>query len=103
MSLNRHSHRCGTTQDNVWLLPHFVARTIAFFATHDRDVLLSYPERRVAPPPGRLKRAWMNDTSGVSICTYVLVKQVNSIPAAFSAAGALRSSYISSGLIRLYI
>lgn len=50
-------------QDNVWLLPNFVERTVSFFATHDRDVILSYPERRVAPPPGRLKREWMNDTS----------------------------------------
>ena len=50
-------------QDNVWLLPTFVERTLAFFATHDRDVLLSYPERRVAPPPQRLKREWMHNTS----------------------------------------
>lgn len=54
-------------QDNVWLLPNFVERTLAFFDTHDRDVLLSYPERRVAPPAGRLKREWMNDTSVLRI------------------------------------
>ena len=54
-------------QDNVWLLPNFVERTLAFFSSHDRDVLLSYPERRVAPPAGRLKREWMNDTSVLRI------------------------------------
>ncbi len=54
-------------QDNVWLLPNFVERTLAFFATHDRDVLLSYPERRVAPPPGRLKREWMQNTTMLRI------------------------------------
>ena len=54
-------------QDNVWLLPNFVERTLAFFATHDRDVLLSYPERRVAPPPGRLNREWMQNTTMLRI------------------------------------
>jgi len=49
------------------MMPNFVARTIAFFATHDRDVLLSYPERRVAPPPARLKREWMHDTEVLHI------------------------------------
>jgi hypothetical protein len=54
-------------QDNVWLLPNFVERTLAFFATHDRDALLSYPERRVAPPAGRLNAEWMNDSTSLHI------------------------------------
>jgi hypothetical protein len=55
-------------QDNIWLPSNFLARTIAFYANgaHPRDVLLSYPERRVAPPDGRLSRDLMNETSVVA-------------------------------------
>lgn len=54
-------------QDNVWLLPNFVERTLAFFSTHPRDVLLSYPERRIAPPPGRKNAAFMKDLAALHI------------------------------------
>ena len=60
-------HFITVVQDNVWLLPNFVERTLAFFATHDRDALLAYPERRVAPPPGRLKREWMHNSTVLHI------------------------------------
>jgi len=36
----------------------------------------------------------LQEPSGFSICTYVLVKQVNSVPAALSAAGALVCQYL---------
>ncbi|KAJ1469689.1 hypothetical protein T484DRAFT_1850804, partial [Baffinella frigidus] len=54
-------------QDNVWLPPTFVERTSQFFRTHPPGVLLSYPERRVAPPPGRLQRALMEDKEVMSV------------------------------------
>ena len=48
-------------QDNVWLPPTFVERTIGFYRDHERDVLLSYPERRIYPPMGRLSKELMNN------------------------------------------
>lgn len=46
-------------QDNVWLPPSFVERTLAFYTTHGRDALLSYPERRISAPAGRLSKDMM--------------------------------------------
>jgi glycosyltransferase involved in cell wall biosynthesis len=46
-------------QDNVWLPSTFVQRTVRFFSEHERDVLLSYPERRIAAPTGRLSKELM--------------------------------------------